>query len=154
MNKRWHYLYRAVDKQGRTVDCLLREDRGIEAATAFFQKALATNDGHTPRKVTLDGHVPSHRALELMRCEDRRWCRVHVRTCKYLNNIVEQDHRAIKRRYAPMMGFKAFRSASVTIAGIELANRSRKQQFALGHARGAYRFNMRTAWERALFGVV
>lgn len=100
----------------------------------------------------MDGHVPSHRALQLMRREDRQWYRVHVRTCKYLNNIVEQDQRVIKRRYAPMMGLKAFHLASVTIAGIELANHIRKRQFALGHARGAYRFNVRTAWEGALFG--
>ena len=56
---KWFYLYRAVDKQGRTIDFLLRPDRGIVAAQAFFRKAVATNHGHGPRKVTLDGHVPS-----------------------------------------------------------------------------------------------
>lgn len=152
VNQRWHYLYRAVDKQGRTVDFVLRKDRGIEAAKAFFRKALDSNGGRVPRKVTLDGHVPSHRALRLLRREDKRWRRVHVRSCKYLNNIVEQDHRAIKRRIASMMGFKTFDSAAVTLAGIELAHRIRKGQFALGHARNARRFNMRTAWDRALFG--
>jgi transposase-like protein len=152
VNKRWHYLYRAVDKQGRTVDFLLRKDRGIEAAKAFFRKALASNDGRPPRKVTLDGHVPSHRALRLLRREGRVWYNIRVRTCRYLNNIVEQDHRAIKRRCASMTGFKTFQSASITIAGIELAHRIRKHQFALGHAQGASRYTMRTAWERALFG--
>jgi transposase-like protein len=72
-----------------------------------------------------------------------------VRTCKYLNNIVEQDHRAIKRRCAPMLGFKTFDSATITLAGVELAHRIRKKQFA---ACGARRFNLKTAWERALFG--
>src|SRR6202040_3316152 len=88
---KWHYLYRAVDKQGKTVDFLLRRDRGIAAAQAFFRKALATNLNRWPRKVTLDGHVPSHRALRLLRREDPRWLHVKVRNCKYLNNIVEQD---------------------------------------------------------------
>jgi transposase-like protein len=79
---KWHYLYRAVDKQGKTVDFLLRRDRGIAAAQAFFRKALATNLNRWPRKVTLDGHVPSHRALRLLRREDPKWRNVEVRTCK------------------------------------------------------------------------
>jgi hypothetical protein len=94
------------------------------------------------------GVEPIHHSLHLFVC----WRRVQVRSCKYLNNIVEQDHRAVKGRCVPMMGFQSFDSAATTIAGIELARRIRKKQFALGHARGACRFNMRTAWERALFG--
>ena len=90
---KWHYLYRAVDKHGKTVDFLLRRDRGIAAAQAFFRKALATNAPRVPRKVTLDGHVPSRRALWLLRREHPCWRNVKVRTCQYLNNIVEQDHR-------------------------------------------------------------
>ncbi|MDB6088412.1 MAG: uncharacterized protein JWN85_1196 [Gammaproteobacteria bacterium] len=85
---KWHYLYRAVDKHGKTVDFLLRPDRGIVAAQAFFRKALATNSQPWPRKVTLDGHVPSHRALGLLRREDPKWKYVVVRSCRYLNNIV------------------------------------------------------------------
>lgn len=116
---KWHYLYRAVDKQGKTVDCLLGRDRGIAAAQAFFRKALATNPTRWPRKVTLDGHTPSHRALRLLRRENPKWKYVEVRSCKYLNNIVEQDHRAIKSRCASMKGFKSFNNAAVTIAAIE-----------------------------------
>ena len=86
---KWHYLYRAVDKQGKTVDFLLRRDRGIAAAQPFFRKALATNPTRWPRKVTLDGHTPSHRALRLLRRENPKWKYVEVRSCKYLNNIVE-----------------------------------------------------------------
>ena len=104
---KWFYLYRAVDKQGRTIDFLLRPDRGIAAAQAFFRKAVATNRSHGPRKVTLDGHVPSRRALWLLRREALFWRHVEVRTNRYLNNIVEQDHRAIKRRCAAMHGFKS-----------------------------------------------
>src|SRR6266849_9189958 len=91
-------LYRAVDKQGRSVDFMLRPDRGIAAAQAFFRRALASHLDRAPRKVTLDGHVPSHRALRLLRREHPAWRGVGVRSSKYLNNIIEQDHRAIKRR--------------------------------------------------------
>src|ERR1700730_13877028 len=75
---KWHYLYRGGDKQGKTVDFLLRRDRGIAAAQVFFRKALATNLNRWPRKVTLDGHVPSHRALRLLRREDPRWLHVNL----------------------------------------------------------------------------
>jgi transposase-like protein len=115
---RWCYLYRAVDKQGRTVDFLLRQDHGIAAAQDFFRKAFAAHANRPPQKVTLDGHWPSHRALRLLRREHPAWRHVHVRTCQYLNNLVEQDHRAIKRRCAPMLGFKSVKTAAVTISGI------------------------------------
>src|ERR1019366_1428635 len=132
---KWHYLYRAVDKHGKTVDFLLRRDRGIHAAQAFFRKALASNAPRVPRKVTLDGHVPTRRALWLLRREHPCWRNLKVRTCKYLNNIVEQDHRAIKRRCASMAGCKSFANAAITIAGIELAHRIRKGQFSFGRGR-------------------
>jgi transposase-like protein len=147
---KWHYLYRAVDKHGKTVDFLLRPDRGIAAAQAFFRKALATNSPRWPRKVTLDGHVPSHRALRLLRREDPKWKHVVVRSCRYLNNIVEQDHRAIKRRCAWMTGFKSFRNAAITLAGIELANRIRKRQFSFGLGRQRRTWSLRQLWDRAL----
>ena len=112
---KWHYLYRAVDKHGKTVDFLLRADRGIAAAQAFFKKALTTSLPRWPRKITLDGHAASHQALRLLRREDPRWKYVRVRSCRYLNNIIEQDHRAIKRRCDSMTGFKSFRNASITL---------------------------------------
>jgi transposase-like protein len=149
---RWCYLYRAVDKQGRTVDFLLRRDRGIAAAQAFLRKALHTNSGRRPRTITLDGHLPSRRALWLLRQENLLWRYVKVRTCKYLNNIIEQDHRAIKRRCSAMHGLKAFGPTAVMIAGFELAHRIRKRQFSLGRVRGQRRHTMKTAWDRALFG--
>jgi transposase-like protein len=126
---RWHYLCRAVDKQGKTVDFLLRRDRGIAAAEAFFRKALASHPCG-PRKVTLDGHVPSRRALWRLRGEHRIWRNVEVRTCKYLNNIVEQEHRAIKRRCASMMGFKSFEN---------VRSRLRESNWLIGFASGSSR---------------
>jgi transposase-like protein len=148
---RWHYLYRAVDKQGKTIDFLLRRDRGIAAAQAFFRKALSCVAPRTPRKITLDGHVPSRRALWLLRREHPCWRNVKVRTSRYLNNIVEQDHRAIKRRCASMAGFKSFATAAVTIAGIELAHRIRKRQFMLSQTYRRLRgWSLQSEWAIAL----
>lgn len=109
--------------------------------------------GIRPRKVTLDWHVPSHRALRLLRRENAAWRRVKIRCSKYLNNIVEQGRRATKRWCAPVLGFKNFANAATMISGIELSHQSRKAQFALGHARGARRHSMQSAWAVVLFGV-
>jgi transposase-like protein len=89
-----HYLYRAVDKHGKTVDSLLCTDRSESAARAFFGKALKTHQHRRPRKVNVDGNAATHRALRLMRKEDPDWSAVQVRSSRYLNNVVEQDHRA------------------------------------------------------------
>jgi len=75
---------------------------------------------------------------------------VEVRTCKYLNNIVEQDHRAIKRRCATMKGFKSFTNAAITIAGIELAHRIHKRQFSFGRGRPRRERPQKVLWNRAL----
>jgi transposase-like protein len=147
---RWHYLYRAVDKHGKTIDFLLRPDRGIAAAQAFFRKALASVAPRAPRKITLDGHVPSRRAVWLLQRENPCWRTVTVRTNRYLNNIIEQDHRAIKRRCASMAGFKSFTNAAVTIAGIELAHRIRKRQFSLGLRPRRSGWSLRDEWTIAL----
>jgi transposase-like protein len=144
------YLYRAVDKHGKSVDSLLRKDRGIEAAQAFFRKAVVTQHLRWPRKVTLDGHVASHRALRLLREEDSRWNPVLVRSCRYLNNIVEQDHRAIKQRCAPMLGFKSIDTAAITLRGIELAHRIHKRQFHCGHVRPRHHSSLNELWDQAL----
>ena len=79
---RWHYLYRAVDQFGKTTDFLLCRDRGIAAAQAFFHKALDSHGSRFPRTVTLDGHVPSRRALWLLRREHVKWRHLKVRTCQ------------------------------------------------------------------------
>jgi transposase-like protein len=85
---KFNYLYRAVDKHGKTVDFLLRPDRGIAAAQAFFRKALSTSLPRWPRKITLDGHLQSHMALRLLRREDPKWKYVEVRSNQYLNNLI------------------------------------------------------------------
>lgn len=83
-----HFLYRAVDKYGKTVDFLFRTDRGIAAAQAFFRKALSTCLPRWPRKITLDGHQQSHLALRYLRRGDPRWKFVQVRCSQYLNNLI------------------------------------------------------------------
>jgi transposase-like protein len=131
---KWHYLYRAVDKHRKTVDFLLRLDRGIAAAQAFFCKALRLHLPRWPRKVTLDGHVPSHRAVRLL----RRGAYVAERRGSGLQ-VSQQHHRAgsraIKRRCAPMKDFKSFANAAIAIAGIELTHRIHKRQYHRGARR-------------------
>jgi transposase-like protein len=125
----WVYLYRAVDKAGRTVDFLLSRRRDIAAAKRFFSRA--TRQHGVPRVITLDGYAASHRAVAKLKQVGTLPRRVRVRSCKYLNNVVEQDHRRIKQRIRPMLGFERFETAAVTIRGIELAEQIKKQQFNL-----------------------
>jgi transposase-like protein len=127
---RWVYLYRAVDRDGNTVDFRLSRKRDVAAAKAFLRKALKTQ-GRAPLSITLDGYAASHRAVREMPAEDMIWKDTKLRSSKYLNNMIEQDHRGVKSRIAPMLGFKIFKRAAVTIAGIELLHRIRKGQFDL-----------------------
>jgi transposase-like protein len=131
---RWTYLYRAVDKAGKTVDFLLSARRDVAAAKAFFRRAFETQT-RLPQKITLDGYQASHRAAREFLNEHQRGTRTRIRSSKYLNNLIEQDHRSIKLRLGPMLGLKRFRSAAITIAGIELMHRIRKSQFKLGELR-------------------
>jgi transposase-like protein len=145
-----HYLYRAVDKHGKSVESLLCSDRSESAARAFFNKALTTHQLRRPRKVNIDGSAASHGALRVLQEEDPAWRSVVIRSRRYLNNIVEQDHRAIKSRCAPMLAFKSFRTAAVTLAGVELAHRIRKRQFSFGRGRPPRISSLKQLWARAL----
>jgi transposase-like protein len=145
------YLYRAVDKFGKTVDSLLCADRSVWAARAFFCKAVKTHHPRPPQKVNLDGNAASHRALRLLRKENPNLQRVVIRSSRYLNNIVEQDHRAIKRRCAPMLSLKTFRTAAITLAGVELAHRIRKGQFSLRPGAAPELSSFKHLWARALY---
>ena len=99
----------------------------------FFRRAFR-GQGRLPHKITLDGYQASHRAASEVLGEHPEGNRCEIRSSKYLNNLIEQDHRSIKLRLGPMLGFKRFRRAATTIAGIELMHRIRKGQFKLGAA--------------------
>jgi transposase-like protein len=139
VNGRWAYLYRAVDKQGRTVDFWLSERRDVAAAKAFFCKAMKHNG--TPRVITLDAYAASHRAVRELKLDGKMPTRIRVRSSKFLNNGVEQDHRRVKQRIGPMLGFKRFNTAAVTISGIELAAKIKKNQFKVGNLPGRPKTN-------------
>src|ERR1035437_3112828 len=131
---RWVYLYRAVDRDGNTVDFRLSPKRDVAAAKAFLRKAIKTQ-GRAPVSVTLDGYAASHRAVREMSEENDAWQDTKLRSSKYLNNMIEQDHRGVKSRIGPTLGLKNFNQAAVTIAGVELLHRIRQCQFALGRLR-------------------
>jgi hypothetical protein len=122
----------------------------MEAAREFFRKAVAANRFRWPTTVNLDGNAASHRALRLLGEEDPKWKSVVVRCCRYLNNIVEQDHRAIKRRCASMLGLKSFRTAAITFAGVELAHRIRKRQYSIGSDGSDRQLSLKQRWDQAL----
>jgi len=120
----WKYLYRAVDRLGQTVDFLLTARRDVAAARRFFERAISLHDA--PEKITIDKSGANTAAVRGL-VEDGG-LPIQLRQSKYLNNIVEQDHRAIKRRVRPMMGFKSFWSARRMIAGIETMHMIAKGQ--------------------------
>ena len=125
----WTYLYRAIDKYGNTVDFMLSKQRDEAAATAFFQQAI--EDNGLPDKVVIDKSGANNAGLEninILLFLTGLFCFIDILQVKYLNNIVEQDHRFIKKITKPMMGFKAFHSASATLAGIGTAHMIRKGQ--------------------------
>ena len=127
---RWMYLYRAIDKWGNTLDFMLSERRDEAAATAFFAKAIASNGW--PDKVVIVKSGSNAAGLFNMNCllvKHKWYWLIDVLQVKYVNNIIEQDHRCIKKITRPVQTFKSFNSAAATLAGIEIAHMIRKGQF-------------------------
>ena len=120
----WKYLYRAVDRAGTTIDFVLRAHRDLAAARRFFERAIELHG--VPETITIDKSGANTAAIEGMRADSG--ADIKLRQSKYLNNIVEQDHRAIKRIARPMLGFKSFRCASILLAGIETMHMIKKGQ--------------------------
>jgi putative transposase len=118
------YLYRAVDKEGHTIDFLLTPTRDRDAAEAFLHKAIRTQG--LPEKITIDKSGSNTAAITHYNKTHKT--AIVIRHSKYLNNLVEQDHRAVKRLTRPMLGFKSFWAACCTIAGIEVMHAIRKGQ--------------------------
>ncbi|MQQ09596.1 IS6 family transposase [Epibacterium sp. SM1979] len=126
---RWTYLYRAVDRDGQTLDFMLSNRRNLTATRRFFKRAIASNS--LPDRVVIDksgANLAGLQAVNVILKFTGTGHTVEVRQVKYLNNILEQDHRFIKRITRTMMGFKAFHSAAATIVGIETAHMIRKGQ--------------------------
>jgi transposase-like protein len=124
----WKYLYRAVDKNGQTIDFLLTAHRDKKAALRFFKKAVRQHG--LQDKVTIDKSGANTAAIKAHKEETGQ--EIEIRQIKYLNNLVEQDHRTIKRIVQPMMGFKSFPTARVTLQGIELMHMIKKGQMVSG----------------------
>jgi putative transposase len=123
----WQYLYRAVDKHGQTIDFLLTEHRDKEAALRFLKKAIRRNG--VPETITIDGSDANEAAIK--RYNQEHGTAIEIRQVKYLNNIVEQDHRAVKRITRPMLGFKSFEATYDTLVGIELIHMIKKRQLVV-----------------------
>jgi putative transposase len=127
----WRYLYRAVDKTGQTIDFLLTEERDEQAAKRFLTKAIHRHG--VPEKITIDGSAANEAAIKSYNAE--HGTAIEIRKIKYLNNMVEQDHRGVKRITRPMLGFTSFDAAQSTLVGIELMHMIKKRQLVVeeGH---------------------
>lgn len=123
----WKYLYRAVDRDGQAIDFLLTARRDKKAALRFFNQAVRRHG--LPGKATIDKGGANAAALEAL--GEETGAEIEVRQTKYLNNRVEQDHRAVKRIVRPMLGFKSFPSARRTLQGIGLMHMIKKGQMIL-----------------------
>jgi len=138
---RWTYLYRAIDRNGKTLDFQLSERRNLAAARRFFKRAIATNG--LPDRVVIDNsgaNLAGLQAVNVIQKFTGGGRAVEIRQVKYLNNVLEQDHRFIKLITRPMIGFKAFHSAAATIAGIEPAHMIRKKQIPTNGASASQTF--------------
>jgi transposase-like protein len=129
----WCYLYRAIDSDGDTVEFWFSERRNLTAAKRFLRKALKRHG--RPERIVIDGSQTNREAIltcdtaERLQDRSRRELKpIRIRQSRYLNNRIEQDHRAIKRRIRPMLGFKSLNSARVILGGIEMIHMMRKQQ--------------------------
>ncbi len=126
------YLYHAVDLKGNTIDFYLSKARNHKAAKRFFKKALQSFHISEPRVVTVDKNPAYPIAVEELRKEKKMPLGIQLRQVKYLNNIVEQDHRFIKKRVQYMLGFQSFHTVTKTLVGIEAMHMIRKGQIFHG----------------------
>jgi len=128
VKKQWMYLYRAVDSQGNTLDFWLSSTRNAEAARRFLLKTLAASHTTEPRVINVDKHAAYPKAFAELKAEGTIPEHCELRQVKYLNNLIEQDHRFIKRLTKPGMGFFSFETAWRTLQGFEMMNIIRKGQ--------------------------
>jgi len=124
---RWAYLYRAVDSAGETIEFMLSPNRDMIAAKLFLRFALSTG-GPKPRVINVDGHPAYASAVAELKESGELSRRCRCRTAPYLNNIIEQDHRFIKKRITASLGFRSAEGAWRTIEGHEAMHAIRKGQ--------------------------
>lgn len=124
----WKYLYRAVDSAGNTLDFMLSAKRDGKAAERFFRKVLKATHTQSPRVITVDKNAAYPKAIETLKAAQKLPETTELRQKKYLNNIIEQDHRGIKELVKPGKGFKSFNTARRTLKGYEVMNMIRKGQ--------------------------
>jgi transposase-like protein len=120
------YLYRAVDSTGQTIDFLLSAKRDTAGAKRFFEKVFSSDANPIPRVINVDKNPAYPAAVNALKAEGMLPHRVRLRQCKYLNNVIEQDHRLVKKRTWLAKGYGSFRSAWRTLEGIETLNMIRK----------------------------
>ena len=120
------YLYRAVDSTGQTIDFLLTAKRDAASAKRFFRKAFIAEGNPVPRVLNVDKNPAYPAAVRALKAEGTLPRRVRLRQCRYLNNVVEQDHRFVKKRVWLAKGYGSFQSAWRTLQGIEAVHMIRK----------------------------
>ncbi|CAH2466351.1 hypothetical protein IIQ_05409 [Bacillus cereus VD118] len=125
------YLYRAVDSEGNTIDFYLSKSRNHKAAKRFYKKALRSFHVSKPRIITFDKNPAYPIAIEQLKKEKRIPIGTKIRRIKYLNNIVEQDHRFIKKRIRSMLAFKSYKTSASILSGVEAMHMFKKEQIDL-----------------------
>ena len=135
IKKVWHYLYRAVDSDGNTLDFMLSEIRDTKAAKKFFRKTLGASHTVDPRMIRVDKNTAYPPAVKELKAEEALSEACKLRQSKYVNNVIEQDHRGIKRRVNPGLRFGSFATGERTLQGYEAMHMIRNGQ-SQGAARG------------------
>ena len=130
VKRQWMYLYRAVESEGNTIDFYLSKKRNHKAAKRFFKKALQPFHVSKPRTITIDKNPAYLVAITKLKKEKKVPLGTQIRQIKYLNNVVEQDHRFIKKRVRSMLGFKSFGTATYILAGVEAMHMIKKRVYS------------------------